>query len=253
MWNPDAYLAFADQRGRAFFDLMSRVGAEAPHRVVDLGAGPGNLTLTLAQRWPSAVVEAWDSSPEMVEAARGRGLDAHLGDVADWVPRADTDVALSNATLHWLPHHRELLVRWARQLRAGSWLAFQVPGNFDAPSHGTVRDLASRDEWSEPLHDFSFREGQVDDPVGYAGLLTDAGCTVDAWETTYIHELTGPHPVLKWITGTVLRPVRSRLTDSQWQQFREQLIPLLEEAYPKRPDGTTLFPFRRIFAVARVN
>ena len=46
MWNPDAYLAFADERGRPFFDLLSRVGTDAPRRVVDLGCGPGNLTIT---------------------------------------------------------------------------------------------------------------------------------------------------------------------------------------------------------------
>ena len=37
------------------------------------------------------------------------------------------------------------------------------------------------------------------------------GCRVDAWETTYIHELTGENPVLQWITGTALTPVKSRL------------------------------------------
>ena len=41
MWNPEVYLAFADHRGRPFFDLLSRVGASAPRRVVDLGCGPG--------------------------------------------------------------------------------------------------------------------------------------------------------------------------------------------------------------------
>ncbi|MGV0714143.1 trans-aconitate 2-methyltransferase [Mycolicibacterium sp. XJ662] len=252
MWNPDAYLTFADERGRAFFDLMSRVGAETPRRVVDLGCGPGNLTVTLARRWPSAVLEAWDSSPDMVEAARGAGLDAHVGDIADWVPRPDTDVVVSNATLHWVPQHRELLVRWTRQFRAGSWLAFQVPGNFDAPSHQAVRDLARREKWSNLLDDGLFRDDPVDGPARYAELLTDAGGTVDAWETTYIHELTGQHPVLEWITGTTLRPVRRRLTDAQWQRFREELIPLLDAAYPMRSDGRTFFPFRRIFVVAQV-
>ena len=89
--------------------------------------------------------------------------------------------------------------------------------------------------------------------MGYAALLTDAGCRVDAWETTYIHELTGEDPVLQWITGTALTPVKSRLDDTQWQHFREELIPMLDEAYPMRPDGTTFFPFRRIFVVAQVN
>lgn len=252
MWNPDVYLTFADHRGRPFFDLLSRVGAEAPRRVVDLGCGPGNLTLTLAQRWPDAVVEAWDSSPEMVDAARERGVDAHVGDVREWAPQPDTDVVVSNATLQWVPEHAELLVRWAEQLEAGSWIAMQVPGNFDAPSHQAVRELARSDQWSEPLRDFPFREGQVDSPSGYAALLGDVGCTVDAWETTYVHELHGDNPVLEWITGTALTPVRGRLSDEQWEQFRQELIPMLNGAYPVRADGKTFFPFRRIFVVAQV-
>jgi trans-aconitate 2-methyltransferase len=252
MWNPDVYLAFADHRGRPFFDLLSRVGADNPRRVVDLGCGPGNLTVTLAQRWPTAVVEAWDSSPEMVDAARERGVDAHVGDVRTWTPQPDTDVVLTNATLQWVPEHAELLVRWASQLAAGSWIAMQVPGNFDAPSHQAVRNLARRGQWSEALRDFPFREGQVDSPSGYAELLGDIGCTVDAWETTYIHELSGEHPVLEWITGTALTSVKSRLTEQQWREFRQELIPMLDAAYPVRADGKTLFPFRRIFVVAQV-
>jgi trans-aconitate 2-methyltransferase len=253
MWNPDVYLAFADHRGRPFFDLLARVGAQEPRRVVDLGCGPGNLTVGLSQRWPTAVVEAWDSSPEMVAAARERGVDAQVGDVRDWNPQPDTDVVLSNATLQWVPEHAELLLRWGAQLAPGAWIAMQVPGNFDAPSHDAVRQLAGRAPWTEPLRDIPFRVGKVvDTAAGYAGLLADAGCAVDTWETTYVHELTGEHPVLGWITGTALRSVKSRLTEPQWQQFRDELIPLLDAAYPARPDGTTFYPFRRIFVVAQV-
>jgi trans-aconitate 2-methyltransferase len=252
MWNPDVYLTYADHRGRPFYDLMSRVGADAPRRVVDLGCGPGNLTVGLAQRWPGAAIEALDSSPEMVEAARARGVDAHVGDVQTWTPQPDTDVVLTNAVLQWVPGHADLLVRWAGQLPSGAWIAMQVPGNFDAPSHEAVRRLARHERWAEPLRDFPFREGQVDGPLGYASLLADAGCRVDAWETTYVHELSGDDPVLQWITGTALTPVKSRLDEAQWQEFRADLIPMLDAAYPKRPDGTTFFPFRRIFVVAQV-
>jgi len=253
MWNPDVYLAFADHRGRPFFDLLSRVGAEAPRRVVDLGCGPGNLTATLAQRWPDAVIDAVDSSPEMVDAARERGVDAVVGTIADWSPKPDTDVVVSNAALQWVPEHAELLVRWAGQLPAGAWIAMQVPGNFDAPSHQAVREVARRVPFSNPLRDMPWRdEHVVQTPSWYAGLLTDAGCTVDAWETTYVHQLTGETPVLDWITGTALTQVKERLTEEAWQQYRQAIIPLLAEAYPARADGTTLFPFRRVFVVARV-
>ncbi|WP_158892536.1 trans-aconitate 2-methyltransferase [Amycolatopsis anabasis] len=250
MWDPGKYLDYADLRGRPFFDLTARVGAISPRRVVDLGCGPGNLTAALAQRWPDAELEAGDSSPEMVRAAQAAGVRARLLDVHDWVPAGDADVVITNAVLQWVPDHRELLRRWARQLPSGAWLAMQVPGNLGAPSHVLARQVAA--EWPE-LAGVNLRgEDAVDDPAGYAELLAGAGCVVDAWETTYLQRLTGENAVLEWITGTALRPIRAALAEDAWQRFREQLAPLLDEAYPPRPDGTTWFPFRRVFAVARV-
>ena len=247
------YLAFADHRGRPFYELLARVRASSPRRVVDLGCGPGNLTVTLRERWPDAVVEALDGSPEMVAAARERGLAATVGDVTEWVPAPDTDVVVSNAVLQWVPEHRDALLRWVGQLPAGAWLAFQVPGNFDAPSHAAVRELAGSPRWLDALREIPFRVGKVvDSAEEYAGLLADVGCTVDTWETTYVHELTGDHPVLDWITGTALTPVKAALSEADWQRFREELIPMLDAQYPARSDGRTFFPFRRIFVVAQV-
>lgn len=253
MWDPDVYLAFADDRARPFYDLVARVGAQQPRRVVDLGCGPGNLTGQLARRWPQALVEALDSSPEMVAAARERGVDATVGDLRTWVPQPDTDVVVSNAALHWVPERDEVLVQWAQQLPAGAWIAVQMPGNFETPSHAALRAVARREPYAKILRDTPFRLGTiVETAAHYAALLIDAGCTADAWETTYIHQLTGEHPVLDWISGTALLPVRERLNDQDYQQFCEELIPLLADAYPPRPDGTTFFPFRRVFVVAQV-
>jgi trans-aconitate 2-methyltransferase len=253
MWDPDIYLAFADQRARPFYDLLSRVGAERPRRVVDLGCGAGNLTAQLVRRWPKAVIEALDSSPEMVSAACERGVDASVGDLRTWTPRLNTDVVLSNAAAQWVPGHAGLMVRWAGQLPARAWIAVQMPGNFESPSHAAVRAVARREPYAKLLRDIPFRVGTVvDTPAHYAEQLIDAGCTVDAWETTYLHQLTGEHPVLDWISGTALLPVRDRLSEDGWQQFRQELIPLLADAYPARPDGTTFFPFRRVFVVAQV-
>lgn len=253
MWDPEVYLGFADHRARPFYDLLARVAAKDPRRVVDLGCGPGNLTAQLARRWPDAVIEAIDSSPEMVAAARGRGVDASVSDLRTWTPQADTDVVLSNAAMHWVPEHRELLVRWTGQLAAGSWLAVQMPGNFESPSHAAVRAVGRREEFANKLRDIPFQIGKVvDEPAQYAELLIDAGCTVDAWETTYIHQLTGKHPVLDWISGTALSPVKERLNEQDYQHFCDELIPLLAQAYPPRSDGTTCYPFRRVFFVAQV-
>ncbi|MGH3448466.1 MAG: methyltransferase domain-containing protein, partial [Nocardioidaceae bacterium] len=127
-WSPTTYLQFGDERGRPFFDLTARVLADAPRRVVDLGCGPGQLTATLAHRWPTAQVEGLDSSPEMIAAAQEHASDrVHfaVADVAEWHPREPPDVIVSNALLQWVPEHRELLPHLVEMLAPGGWLAVQ--------------------------------------------------------------------------------------------------------------------------------
>ncbi len=250
-WDPALYLSFDDHRSRPFHDLLARVGATAPRHVVDLGCGPGHLTGLLTARWPTARVTALDSSAEMVAAARERGLDAEQADVTDWAPEPDTDVVITNAVLHWVPTHLRLLPRWLAALPADAWFALQVPGNFAAPSHVLVRELLDQPRWRgavEPLGDAA-----VPEPGGYAELIAGAGAEADVWETTYLHRLTGPDPVLEWISGTALRPVRDALPADDYAEFRAELAPRLRVAYPPRPDGSTWFPFRRVFAVAHTH
>ncbi|GAA4685911.1 trans-aconitate 2-methyltransferase [Phytohabitans rumicis] len=247
MWDPSTYLRYGDERSRPFYDLVARVGADRPRAVVDLGCGPGNLTATLAQRWPDARVRGIDSSAEMIEKASAEAYPVgfSVGDLRDWTPEPDVDVVVSNAALQWVPGHEGLLVRWAAELPTGAWLAVQVPGNFDAPSHRALREVAARS---------LLRDDPVLDPVGYAALLADAGCTVDAWETTYVHQLPfvagADHPVLTWMEGTALRPVRAALDADEWAVFRATLGARLALAYPAR-GSVVAFPFRRVFFVAR--
>jgi len=140
-WDPARYLVYAGERGRPFVELLQRIGAIGPERVVDLGCGPGNLTALLRQRWPRAAVVGVDSSPEMIDAARrdeaGAGIDFVVGDVRTWRATDPVDVLVSKATLQWVPGHLELLPRLVDQVRPGGWFAFQVPGNFDEPSRAS--------------------------------------------------------------------------------------------------------------------
>jgi trans-aconitate 2-methyltransferase len=250
VWDPETYLAFGDHRARPFHDLLARVGARDPGLIVDLGCGPGTLTRSLAKRWPLASIVALDSSPEMVQAARERGVHAELCDVRYWLPPPGTELVICNAVLQWVPDHAELLRQWMRQLPTGGWLALQVPGNFTAPSHAETARLAAEPRWR---HLLDLRGTQpVLEPAGYAAVLGPAAAELDVWETTYLHRLTGPDPVLEWITGTALRPVRAALSAQEWEAFRQELAPRLRAAYPAGADGVTWFPFRRIFAVAQV-
>jgi len=252
-WDPATYLRFGGERARPFADLMARVGAVAPSVVVDLGCGEGELTASLARRWPGARVTGVDSSAGMLAAAAAHAVPGRVeftdGDVRSWEPDGPVDVLVSNAVLHWVPGHGELLTRWAAQLVPGGWLAVQVPGNFRAPTHALLTELCRSAEWADRLAGSAPRPDAVLEPDGYFDVLTAAGLVADVWETTYLHVLTGPDPVLGWVRSTQLRPLLPRLDDAAAARFTEQYAAALREAYPMRSDGTTLLPFRRIFAV----
>ena len=254
MWDPGQYQRFAGERGRPFFDLLARVQATDPGYVADLGCGPGNLTVTLAERWPGAEIVGVDNSPEMISAARKlggarAGLSFVLGDLREWRPGRPVDVLVSNAVLQWVPDHLDLVRRWPRLLPPGGWLAFQLPGNHDQPSHAVLAGLARSDRWRPLLTGVQLNR-QAHGPAEYLDLLARAGCDVDAWETTYLHVLPGEDPVAEWYRGTGLRPVLAALGPGPAEEFVADYRDRVREAYPPAPYGTVL-PFRRVFVVAR--
>jgi trans-aconitate 2-methyltransferase len=252
-WDPAGYLRFGDERARPFTDLLARVAAREPRTVVDLGCGEGALTASLAQRWPGARVTGVDSSPEMLAAAAAHAVPGRVGfaagDVQEWQPDGPVDVLVTNAVLHWVPGHADLLRRWAGQLAPGGWLALQVPGNWRAPTHALLAGLCRSPRWAGLVGDAAPAEDAVLDPAGYLEVLSGAGLTTDAWETTYLHVLRGDDPVLGWVRSTVLRPVLARLGEDDAAELTAEYAAALRAAYPRRPDGTTLLPFRRVFAV----
>ncbi|NYH79810.1 trans-aconitate 2-methyltransferase [Actinopolyspora biskrensis] len=250
MWDPETYLAFSEHRERPARDLLARMNPSAVGNVVDLGCGAGDLTPLLTRRWPAARLEALDSSPEMVRAAVEAGVPAYVRDVRDWTPGADTAVVFCNAVLHWVPDHVELVRGWLDALPAGAVFGMQLPGNFHAPAHRAVYELASRAEWDEELGDALRAPDRVATPLEYARALSGPNVLIDAWESTYVHRLHGRDPVLNWLRGTALRPARALLDDRSWGRFLEELAPMLRSAYPEEADGSTWFPFRRVFAVA---
>jgi trans-aconitate 2-methyltransferase len=251
MWDPQQYRHFGDERSRPFFDLVARIGATEPRFVADLGCGPGDLTVTLAGRWPGAAVVGVDNSAAMVAAARsGSGQPSFvLGDVRDWVPDTPPDVIVSNAVLQWVPGQFDVLARWVSMLAGGGWVAVQVPANFEQPAHAILHELAASARW-RPLLDGVVFPRQNTSPAEYLDALAAAGCAADAWETTYLHVLPGDNPVLDWVKGTALRPVLAALTPEQAAGFLAGYGERIRAAYPARPYGTVL-PFRRVFAVGR--
>lgn len=260
-WDPSRYGQFSTERTRPFEDLMTRVGAQEPRLVVDLGCGHGPTTLSLADRWPQARVVGVDNSPEMLSSARELDADGRVewieADLAEW-DIADLgdrpDVIVTNAALQWVPRHLPLIESWLDVLAPGGWFAMQVPGNFDAPTHALMRETAIAHARSGELEAASTRYG-AGDPATYLQIIAACGLAVDAWETTYTHVLDpaaeSDNPVLDWVTGTGLKPMLDVLDEGEERdEFIATYAEKVKQAYPRTPAGV-LLPFRRVFAVGR--
>ncbi|MDQ6656655.1 MAG: methyltransferase domain-containing protein [Actinomycetota bacterium] len=250
-WDPGRYGRFPGHRSRPFFDLVNRIDAADPALVVDLGCGSGELTASLADRWPDAQVLGVDNSASMLEAATAHASDRvsfTSGDLSSYLPDPAADVVVSNAAYQWVDGGSAMLSAIAAQLPAGGWLAVQVPGNFQAPSHRAIGELLATQRWQQATGGLRLREDPVLEPDGYVELFTAAGLTPDVWETTYSQLLPGTDPVLEWVKGTALRPVLTAMAADQREAFLIELSLRLRAAYPPRPYGT-VFAFRRIFAI----
>jgi trans-aconitate 2-methyltransferase len=251
-WDPKTYLAFGAQRTRPAAELLARVTAEAPARVVDLGCGPGNSTALLAARWPRAALEGVDSSPEMLADAARSGITAswHEADIATWTPRERYDVIFSNATYQWVPDHKALLPRLMSFVVAGGTLVFQVPRNFDDPCHTLIHKIAKEGPWASKLK--GVRDWwNVLEPAAYFRILEGNAAAIDIWETRYVQVLEGEDAVYRWMTGTGLRPFANALEGKEREDFLDEYRRRVGAAYPPEKSGVTLYPFTRLFCVAR--
>jgi trans-aconitate 2-methyltransferase len=253
MWNAEEYLKFAADRARPFADLMAQVSMEKVDTIVDLGCGPGHLTRGLAERWPQARVLGVDRSPEMLAKAGPLSIPGRLkfvrAEIGEWRAEQPVDLIVSNAALHWVDDHEPLLTRLAGMLAPGGQLAVQMPNRFQGPIQAAIEAVVADPCWKAHLKGVGLHRESVQPILWYVRLLHGLGLSVNAWETTCVHVLEGENPVLEWIKGTALRPLLTRLDESQAAQFLSELGPRVQAVYPSAGD-VTFFPMPRLFFVA---
>jgi len=143
-WHPESYernAGFVADLGAGVFDLLAPKSGE---RILDLGCGPGKLTEKIVAT--GAHVVAVDASPEQVEGARARGLDAHLMDARELTFDHQFDAVFSNAALHWVKQADAVIDGVKRALVEGGRFVCEMggDGNVARVAQGVARVMEKR-------------------------------------------------------------------------------------------------------------
>jgi len=246
-WNPHQYERFAEERSQPFFDLAALVQPGEGMSVVDLGCGTGKLTAQLHRKLGAKETLGVDSSAAMLKQAgalEAPGLRFEAGNIATFSPPRKFDLIFSNAAIHWVPDHEQLLGRLSKLLSPGGQLAVQIPANHDHPTHVIAGEVASRAQFRDALGGYA-RSSNVLAPETYSQILHRLRFSQQHVRLqVYGHTLASRDDVLEWVKGTLLTDYQKRMPAELFGEFlreyRDALLPRLADERPY------FYPFKRI-------
>jgi trans-aconitate methyltransferase len=227
-WNADQYaenVRFVSDLGSGVVALLA---PRAGERVLDLGCGDGPLAAHLVSL--GCEVVAVDASPEMVAAACQLGLNAHVVDGQELTYESEFDAVFSNAALHWMPRHDDVVAGVRRALRPGGRFVAEFGGGHNVKTivEALNGQLAQRGIYLAGLNPWYFPQ-----PEAYRSMLEAAGLAVTmielferptplpgdivGWLETFAQSFTGALPVSERsvFLEAVREALRPTLCDAQ--------------------------------------
>ena len=205
-WSAERYAEtahFVPALGAAVLDLLAPAAGE---RILDLGCGDGVLTEKIAAA--GATVVGVDAAPDMVTAARARGLDARVVAGQDLAFSHEFDAVFSNAALHWMRPPEAVLAGVYRALKPGGRFVGEMGGqNNTAAIMVAIRAVMARrgidagrlSPWWFPSAD-AYRAkleaaGFAVDDIRIVPRPTPLPAGLEAWLDTFAEDFFGALPL----------------------------------------------------------
>lgn len=219
MWSPEQYLRFKEERKQPFLDLVALVERRPRMRVVDLGCGTGELTRELHAALEAQETVGIDDSETMLLKSghfEGEMLHFERGSIEAFVTDKPYDLIFSNAALHWIADHEQLLTRLTNFLAKDGQLAIQMPANDTHASHRVAAEVAQE-------FGLTVRPAYVLEPERYAELLHHLGYKRQHVRlNVYGHVLPTADDVVEWVRGALLTYYQSQLDAERFSEFLDE-------------------------------
>jgi len=251
-WNPEQYLLFQKERNQPIHDLINRIEVKNPHRILDIGCGPGNSTAALRDHWKEAEITGIDFSETMIKKARKDHpeLQFMIGDAGkDLSHLGEFDLVFANASLQWIPDHENLIPRLFGMVRPNGAFATQIPQFKQMPIAKTIIRMTETEKWSHYFKNFQDEHFFYADN-SYYDYLNQKSSDIVIWASKYYHIMENHHKIIEMIQSTGLKPYLDYLPDELHLDFLNDVLEGIKADYPLQSDQKVLFPFDRLFIIA---
>ena len=225
-WNAEDYAASSAAQQSWAEKLISTLELVGHEMILDIGCGDGKVTKLIAERVPHGSVIGIDRSRDMIALAKkqyeGASLSFKQMDALSIQFNHRFDLIFSNAALHWVKDHQQILVGIFQHLKTGGRILLQMGGAGNAEAVVTiVSKLISDEPWSPYFKNFTFPYFFYTDDQ-YRQWLSAIGFqihTVDLFDIDMVHEnVDGLKGWLRttWFpyTDCLPQPMRSQFIDS---------------------------------------
>jgi trans-aconitate 2-methyltransferase len=234
--------------------IIAELVLNGSERILDLGCGDGTLTRLLAERVPDGFVMGIDSSKGMIEIAKGlesKNTSFQLLRINEMDFANEFDVIFSNATLHWIIDHKNLLKRSYKALKKHGYIRFNFAGDGNCSTfNNVIKQVMEYEAYREFFKSFQWPwyMPSLDD---YKRLVDSSNFTeTKVWEENADRYFPTKNEMIAWIDQPSLVPFIRLVNDSKKQQFRDEVVrQILKIAL--QSDGHCFETFRRINVYAK--
>jgi len=234
--------------------LIAELKLSGTEHVLDLGCGDGALTSQLASLVPKGRVVGIDFSQSMIEVARQHAqsnLSFVLLDIRQLAIDNEFDVVFSNATLHWIKDHENLLRRVFCALKPNGFLRFNFAGDGNCKTFiQVVQEVMASSHYADCFREFDwpYYMPKMEDYRALAGQIDFSELRV--WAENADRFFPDTDAMIRWLDQPSLLPFLPCVAATQRDAFRADVVGrMIRET--RSEDGRCFESFRRINIFAR--
>ncbi|WP_276324718.1 class I SAM-dependent methyltransferase [Orenia marismortui] len=234
--------------------LIQDLNLKGDEIILDLGCGDGILTAQLAEAVPQGRVLGIDSSLGMIETATKlirNNLDFQVMDITEINFIEQFDFIFSNAALHWVKDHKNLLDNCFKALKPNGMIRFNFAADGNCSNYfDVIRRTIKEARYRKYFKGFEW-PWYMPKISNYKELIEDCKFSeIAVWEENADWHFPNSEELIKWIEQPSLVPFLKFISEEDIEAFRKTVIKRMLEN-TKLEDGRFFETFRRINVLAK--